>query len=98
MVVQKFGQLLAQALVLFPLMTEHDGALEQRVLQLVRQFAPKIGSGRSEHEQITGSDIVDDLIGLIHDPSQKYLQFHAPTANGKQTMRGRKGFVQARNM
>jgi hypothetical protein len=93
MVVEKFRQLLAQALVLFALMAEHDGALEQRVLQIVRQFAPKIGGGCAEHEQITGGNIVEDLIWFIHDASQKYLQFHAPTTNRKQTTRGRKGYL-----
>jgi len=72
MIVQEFGQLLAQALVLLALMAEHDGALKQRILQIVRQLAPKIRGSRAEYEQITGSNIVDNLIGLIHDASQLF--------------------------
>ena len=50
MVVKKFRQLFAQALVLFALMTEQHGALEQLLLQLLRQFAPQIRGGGTEHE------------------------------------------------
>src|ERR1700730_6429647 len=39
-VVQEFCQLLAQALVALAFVAEHDRALEQSVLQLVRQLAP----------------------------------------------------------
>ena len=62
MVVEKFGQLLAQAFILLALMAEYDGALEQTMLQIWRQPAPKIGGSRAEHEQITRGYIVDDLV------------------------------------
>jgi len=53
MIVQKLRQLLAQAFVALAFMTQHDRALEQRVLQFVWQFAPEIGGCRSEDEKIT---------------------------------------------
>ena len=59
MVVQKFCQLLAQAFVALALMAEHDGALEQHVLQILRQLAPQIGGGRAENQKIAGGNIVD---------------------------------------
>jgi hypothetical protein len=65
MIVQKFSQLLAQTLVRLALVAEHDGALEQRVLQLLRQCAPKVGGSRAQHQKITGRDVVDDLIGVL---------------------------------
>jgi hypothetical protein len=40
MIVQKFRQLLAQALIALALMAEHDGVLEQYVLKILRQLAP----------------------------------------------------------
>ena len=43
LVVQELGQLLAQALVALSLVAPDDGALEQGVLQLLRQVAPEIG-------------------------------------------------------
>lgn len=65
MVVQKLRQLLAQAFVDLALMSEHDGAFEQRVLQILRQRAPQIGGGRTENQKITGGSIVDEVIGLL---------------------------------
>jgi hypothetical protein len=62
MVVEKFGQLLAQAFILLALMAEYDGALEQNMLQVRWQPAPKIGGSRAKHEQITRGYIVDDLV------------------------------------
>ncbi len=62
MVVEKFCQLLAQAFILLALMAEYDGALEQNMLQIWRQPAPKISGSRAEHEQITRGYIVDDLV------------------------------------
>jgi hypothetical protein len=43
-VVQEFSQLLAQAFVALALVAENDGAFEQRMLQLLGQVAPEIGS------------------------------------------------------
>ena len=40
MIVKEFGQLLAQALVLLALVTEHHGAFEQPMLLVLRQLAP----------------------------------------------------------
>jgi hypothetical protein len=69
MIVHEFRQLLAQALVLFALMTKQDGALEQTVLQFLRQFAPKIRGGCAKNQKIAGGDVVDDLIRVMlrHD-------------------------------
>ena len=66
MVVQKFRQLFAQALVGLALVPQHDGAFEQRVLQVVRQLAPQIGGGCAKHQKIAGGNIVDDVIGLLN--------------------------------
>jgi hypothetical protein len=65
MVVQKFRQLFAQALVGLALVPQHDGAFEQRVLQVVRQLAPQIGGSCAEDQKIAGGNIVDDVIGLL---------------------------------
>ena len=66
MVVQKFRQLFAQALVGLALVPQHDGAFEQRVLQVVRQLAPQIGGSCAEDQKIAGGNIVDDVIGLLN--------------------------------
>jgi hypothetical protein len=58
MIVQEFGQLLAQAFILLAFMAEHHRALEQRVLQLLRQMAPEIGGRCSEHTEVTGGVFV----------------------------------------
>ena len=65
MVVEKLRQLLAQALVLLALVTEQHGALEQLLLQIVRQFAPQIRRGGTEHEQIASGNVFVDLIGMF---------------------------------
>ena len=65
MVVEKLRELLAQALVLLALMTEQHGALEQLLLQILRQFAPQICGGSTEHEKIASGNVVDDLIGML---------------------------------
>lgn len=65
MVVQKFRQLLAQAFVALALMSEHDGAFEQDVLQILRQLAPQIGGGGAENQKIAGGNVVDGVIGLL---------------------------------
>src|SRR5215470_13518546 len=65
MVVEKLCQLLAQALVLLALVTEQHGALEQLLLQILRQFAPQICRGSTEHEQIASGNVVDDLIRML---------------------------------
>jgi hypothetical protein len=69
MIVHELGQLFAQALVLFALMSEQDGALENPVLPILRQFAPQIRGGGPKDQKIAGGDIVDDLIRamLRHD-------------------------------
>jgi len=76
MVVQEFGQLFAQAFVLLALMPEHYGALEQNVLEIRRQAAPQIGSGGAKHKQITGRNVVDDQVRLIHDASRSLFAPH----------------------
>jgi hypothetical protein len=69
MIVQEFGELLAQAFVLLALMPKQHGALEQAMLEILRQLAPQIGGGGAKHKQITGGNVVDDLVRLIHDAS-----------------------------
>jgi hypothetical protein len=65
MIVHESRQLLAQAFVLFALMTEQDGALEQPVLQTLRQFAPQICGGCAKDQKIAGGNVVDDLIRVM---------------------------------
>src|SRR5580700_6726871 len=65
MVVQKFCQLLAQALVAFALMAEHYGALEQNMLQLRRQLAPQLCGGGAENHEIARGNVVADLIRML---------------------------------
>jgi hypothetical protein len=67
MIVQKFCQLLSQALVAFAFVAEDDGALEQQVLKLLRQIAPEIGRGRAKNEKMADGDIVRDMIRLTHE-------------------------------
>jgi hypothetical protein len=65
MVVEKFRQLLAQALVLLALVTEQHSALEQLLLQILRQFAPQIRGSSAENKKIASGNVVDDLIGML---------------------------------
>jgi hypothetical protein len=65
MIVQEFRQLLPQAFVTLAAMAEHDGALEQCVLEILRQFAPEIGGRRPENLKITVGAIVDDAPGML---------------------------------
>jgi hypothetical protein len=53
MVVQEFGQLLAQAFVALGFVAQHDGPLEQGVLQLVRQAAPQLRHGGTEDQEVS---------------------------------------------
>ena len=53
MIVQKLCQLLAQAFVALAFVTEHHRPLEQRVLQIMREFAPEIGGRSAEDQKIT---------------------------------------------
>jgi hypothetical protein len=52
MIVQEFGQLLAQTFVAFALMAEQDSTLEQGLLQLLRQIAPQARDRCAEGEKI----------------------------------------------
>jgi len=65
MFMQEFCQLLAQTFILLTLVAEHYRALEQAVLQLLRQLAPQIGRGRAENREIPGGDVVDDAIRVL---------------------------------
>ena len=49
MVMKEFGELLSQHFIAFATVTEHDGALEQCLLNLLRQLAPKSDDG-SAHD------------------------------------------------
>jgi hypothetical protein len=53
MVVKELGQLLTHAFFALALVAEKDGPLEQRLLQFLRQMAPKIRGGRAEDDEIT---------------------------------------------
>jgi hypothetical protein len=53
MIVEEFGQLLAQAFVALAFVAENDGPFEQGLLKLLRQVAPKVCGGRSEDEKVT---------------------------------------------
>jgi len=46
MIVEEFGQLLAQILVALAFVAENDGPFEQGLLKLLRQVAPKVRGGR----------------------------------------------------
>lgn len=70
MIVQEFGELFAQTFVLLALMPEHHGALKKNVLKVLRQPAPEIGGSGAKHKQITGWNVVDDVVRLIHDASR----------------------------
>jgi hypothetical protein len=91
MIVEEFRQLFAQAFVFFALMPEHHGALEHGVLEILRQAAPEIGSGGAKHKQITGRNVVDDQVRLIHDASRSLFAPSPAGRNGKQTRRERPG-------
>src|SRR5262249_50731510 len=49
MVVQEFGQLLAQALVALAFVAEDDGSLEQIVLQPLGPLAPQVRGRGAQH-------------------------------------------------
>jgi hypothetical protein len=66
MLMQEFSQLLAQAFILFTLMTEYHGPLEQCVLQLLWQLAPKIRRRGAKNKEIAGGDIIDNAIRGTH--------------------------------
>jgi hypothetical protein len=69
MIVQEFGQLLAQALIALGLVAENDGPFEQGMLQFGRQAAPKVRGRRSEGEKETRGIVVQShRMGLYaHD-------------------------------
>ncbi len=53
MIVEEFGQLLAQAFIPLGLVAENDGPFEQGLLKLLRQIAPKLRGRRAEDEKVT---------------------------------------------
>jgi hypothetical protein len=66
MIVQEFGQLLAQAFVALASMTEQDCPFEQRLLLLLRQLAPQIGSGRPKRKKKTAAVLVNAALFRRH--------------------------------
>ena len=78
MVVEKFRQLLAQALVLLALVTVQHGTLELLLLQFLRQFAPQICGGGAEHEKIAPGNVVDDLVRMFAHRQDSQLQGGTP--------------------
>jgi hypothetical protein len=67
-IVEEFGKLLAQAFVALAVVAENDGPLEQGVLKLLRQIAPKVSGCRSEDEKVTVRGIASDEIRcFVHD-------------------------------
>ncbi len=64
MIVEKFGQLLAQAFITLAFVAENDGPFEQGLLKLLRQIAPKVRGCRAEDEKVTlGVLVARDVIG-----------------------------------
>jgi len=53
MVVQEFGQLLAQAFITLAFVAENDRPFEQGLLKLLRQIAPKVRGRRAKDEEVT---------------------------------------------
>jgi hypothetical protein len=63
MIVEEFGQLLAQAFVLLAFVAEHDGPFEQGLLKFLRQIAPKVRGRRAKDETVTlGVPVRRDVI------------------------------------
>jgi len=63
MIVEEFGQLLAQAFIALAFVAESDGPFEQGLLQLLWQSAPKVRGGRAEHKKVTvGVVVPSDVI------------------------------------
>jgi hypothetical protein len=67
MIVKEFGQLLAQAFIALPSMTEQDCPFEQRLLLLLRQPAPQIGGGRPKREKKTAAVLVHAALFRRHE-------------------------------
>jgi len=69
MIVEEFGQLLAQAFIPLAFVAEHDGPFEQGLLKLLRQIAPKVRDRRAKDEEVTlGVAVPRDIIRRsIHD-------------------------------
>ncbi|HMK70304.1 MAG TPA: hypothetical protein VK442_04955 [Xanthobacteraceae bacterium] len=62
-IVEEFGQLLAQAFIPLALMAEHDGPFEQGLLKLLRQIAPKVRDRRAKDEEVTlGVSVPRDVV------------------------------------
>lgn len=57
-IVQEFGQLLAQAFIALALMAKHDCAFEEQLLKFLRQMAPEIGGGRPKHQKVAVRQVV----------------------------------------
>ena len=63
MIVEEFGQLLAQAFIPLAFVAEHDGLFEQGLLKLLRQIAPKVRGRRAKDEEVTlGVPVPRDVI------------------------------------
>jgi len=52
MIVEEFGQLLAQAFIALAFVAENDGPFEQGLLQLLRQITPQVRGGCAEDEKV----------------------------------------------
>jgi hypothetical protein len=52
MIVEEFGQLLAQAFIPLAFVAEHNGPFEQGLLKLLRQIAPKVRGRRAKDEEV----------------------------------------------
>ncbi|HXX03129.1 MAG TPA: hypothetical protein VEJ37_02265 [Xanthobacteraceae bacterium] len=70
-IVEEFGQLLAQAFVALAPVAKYDGALEQGLLKFLRQMTPKFRGGRAEDEKVTVRLVV--VGGAFQYPSHENL-------------------------
>jgi hypothetical protein len=73
---QELGQLLAQTLVALALVTDDDRTLEQHVLELLRQGAPKTSGGSAKDEKVTiGRFLPGNMIRWsIHEKSDRLVR------------------------
>ena len=65
-IVQKLGELFAQTFVALVMMSEHDRALKQRMLELLRKIAPNVGGRCAENQKEAGGVFIGGALLLRH--------------------------------
>jgi hypothetical protein len=55
MIVEEFGQLLAQTFVALAFVSENDRAFKERLLKLLRELTPQVHGSAAENKQIAVS-------------------------------------------